>query len=91
MRHFLDNLLRLQPQNLIPEAIWAGWILYALLVLACLQDIWLSKGSRLGRAVWTLVISMPFLGIFLYALFSLITADSSFKELLRSRQNPDAS
>ena len=91
MRHFLDNLLRLQPQNLTLEALWLGWILYAVLALACLQDIWFSKKSWMKRTIWTLVISMPFMGIFFYAFFSLVTADSSFKELLRSRQDVDAS
>lgn len=91
MRYFLDNLLRFKPQNLIPEAIWFGWILYVLLALACLQDIWVSRSSRAKRVIWTLTILTPFLGIFVYGVFCLITADSSFKELLRSRKEAAAS
>lgn len=91
MRHFLDNLLRFQPQNLIPEAIWAGWFLYVLVMLACLQDVWFSKASWVKRSAWTLVIAFPFVGGLVYAVFCLITADSSFKELLRSRREADPS
>lgn len=86
MRYFLDNVLTLQPQNLTLDAIWAGWFLYALVILACLQDILLSKFSWIKRVFWILAIFIPFLGSLLYAAFCLITADSSFKELLRSRQ-----
>lgn len=90
MRYFLDNLLSFQPQNLISEAIWFGWILYVLLTLACLQDIWVSKSSWTKRAIWTVMILTPFLGVFVYGVFCLITADSSFKELLRSRKEAAA-
>mgnify|MGYP001229715604 CR=1 FL=1 len=91
MRYFLDNILRLQPQNLIPEAIWLGWILYALVMLACFQDLWFLKTSWVKRTAWTLVVCFPFLGALVYAVFCVVTADSSFKELLRSNQQSDGS
>ena len=91
MRYFLENLLWLQPQNSIPEAIWAGWFLYALLILACLHDVWFSKTSWPKCILWTLVVSAPFLGVLVYAFFCIITAESSFKEILRSHNEAKAS
>lgn len=91
MRYFLDNLLGLRPQNLIPEAIWAGLFLYILVIIACVLDVWYSKTSWIKSILWTLVVSVPFLGALVYAVFCLVTADSSFKEILRSHKEAKSS
>lgn len=86
MRYFIENLFTLHPQNLIPEAVWMGMGLYFLVLLACFHSIRHFSSLRLpGKALWGVVILIPFLGPLIYAAYRLKTSDSTLKEILQSR------
>ena len=90
MRYFFENLFTLHPQNLIPEAVWLGTILYFLVLLACFQSILFFTHLRtLGKLAWGVLVLLPFLGPVLYAGYRLKIADSTLKELWQSH-NPKA-
>ncbi len=90
MRYFLENLFTLQPQNLIPEAVWLGAGLYFLVLLACFHSILTFTNQRKkGKLVWGMIVLLPFVGPVVYAGFRLRTSDSTLKELWKS-QNPKA-
>ena len=85
MRYFLENLFTLQPQNLIPEVIWLGMVVYVLLLLACFHSL-LTFGtlSSLGKVLWGLIVLLPCVGPIVYASYRMIISDSTVKELWRS-------
>ena len=88
MRQLLQNLFTLQPQNLIPEAIWLGVVVYALLLLACLHSVLFFHGlRRRSKLTWILITLLPFIGPVIYSAFRLITADSTLRELLASQSS----
>ncbi len=91
MKYFLENFFTFQPQNLINEAVWLGWIIYAFLLIVTAQDIFYTNSSWTKRlAMSCLVIFIPFLGILSYAIFCILTADSPFKESFESAKNPNS-
>ena len=86
MRYFFENLLRLHPQNLIPEAIWIGMGLYFLVLLACFHSLLHFLSLRLpGKVFCSVVILIPFLGPLIYAGYRLKTSESTLKEIWKSR------
>lgn len=88
MKYFLENFFTFQPQNLISEAVWLGWIIYVFLVMVTAQDIFYTNPSWTKRiAISCLVIFIPFLGILSYAIFCILAADSPFKHSFESGKN----
>lgn len=88
MRYFFENLFTLQPQNLIPEAVWLGVVLYFLVLLACLQSIlFFTQLRTMGKLAWGAFVLLPFVGPLLYAGYRLKISDSTIKELWQSH-NP---
>ncbi len=85
MRYFIENLFSLQPQNLIPDAVWMGIGLYILVLLACFHSIlYFSSLRLLGKVLWGVVAMIPFLGPIAYASYRLKTSESSLKEIWAS-------
>jgi hypothetical protein len=88
MRYFFENLFTLNPQNLIPEAVWLGGGLYCLVLLACFHSILTFMNLRkIAKLVWSLIVLLPFVGPVVYACYRLKTSDSTYKELWQSH-NP---
>lgn len=88
VRYFIENLFTLQPQNLIPEALWMAVVLYLLVLLACFHSIYHFYSLRLaGKLMWSVVVLIPFLGPPIYASYRLNTSDSTLKEIWQSRVN----
>ncbi len=86
VRYFFENLFSLQPQNLIPEAIWMGGVLYFLVLFACLHSILRFLNLRLpGKILWSAVVLIPFLGPLVYASYRLNTSESTLKEIWQSK------
>ena len=81
MRYFFENLVGLQPQNLIPEVIWLSLGVYLLTIFACYASIARSLVfSTASKLLWSTIILIPFIGPASYATFSLLTAESGWKE-----------
>ena len=76
MKTVLENLLRLQPQNMLPT-IWALMILLWIVVvgLGCFS-IFAQPIPRGLKILWVLVVSLlPLVGMLLYCLFCLVCVD----------------
>lgn len=83
MRYFFDNLVGLQPQNLIPEVIWAAGLVYLLTVVGCYLSIIRSNSFPLpSKCLWGAFVTVPFLGPILYASYCIWTHDSGWKEFV---------
>lgn len=86
VRYFFENLFTLQPQNLIPEAVWMSGALYFLVLLACMHSIlhFLNLGIG-GKFLWVTIVLIPFLGPLVYASYRLTTSESTLKEIWQSK------
>lgn len=80
MRNVLNNFLSMQAQNVEALVAWILLGIYAALLLATLLSIFRPGSERgwVGKLGWTVsVLCLPFVGMALYALWSLWAADRS--------------
>lgn len=88
MRYFFENLVDLQPQNLIPEVIWVAVAVYLLTLIGCYASLFKTNTrSSITKLAWAIVLLIPFLGPILYASACIRTSDSGWTEFLQLESN----
>ncbi len=76
MRIILDNFFQLSAQNAEGVVVWALLAIYAGLLLTSLLDIMTRKREFRFKLAWNLlVVLLPFIGMALYSILSLCTAE----------------
>lgn len=88
MRYFFENLVGLQPQNLIPEVIWAALAAYLLTLGACYSSLFKGHDkSMIRRAAWTVILLIPFIGPIAFAAACIGGAETGWKEFLKTERS----
>ena len=77
MRHLIDNILSLSPQNVAMEVIILSVFLWFLVWVVVIVDLLASQRSRLSKVFWMGLASVPILGGIFYAGSNLMSADWS--------------
>jgi hypothetical protein len=77
MRHLIDNMISLSPQNVATEILVLCIGIWIAIWVTSLIDALTSHQYILVKILWALIISIPGFGTALYALYSLAKADWS--------------
>jgi hypothetical protein len=88
MRHLIDNILSLSPQNVAIEVIVLTSVLWVLVWVTILIDLLSSQRSGLSKCIWLGLASVPMLGGVFYAGVNLIYADWSSAFFWRKASKP---
>lgn len=76
MRFTLENLFRLDPQNMPPAVMWFVGALWILVAVICTTSISFQRTGRLLKVFWIFVVfSIPLVGVLLYCIFCLTKLD----------------
>ena len=75
MRHLLENIFSIHPQNTSDVVSVSALIVWGIVWLVMLVDIWQSLRSPLWKIFWSLFASIPLVGGVIYSVYMLFAAD----------------
>lgn len=77
MRHLLENIFAVHPQNTSSLILVSGCAVWVVVWVVLMADILQSSRSGMWKAFWLIISSVPLVGGVLFALYMLLSADWS--------------
>jgi hypothetical protein len=77
MRHLLENIIAVHPQNTSSLILASGLALWLVVWLVLAVDILQASRTGIWKFLWLVIASVPLLGGVLFALYMLFSADWS--------------